>query len=230
MTTEADTRSRILDAAERLFMEHGFEATTLRTITAAAAVNLAAVNYHFGSKEALIQEVFRRRLALLNGRLIAALDRLEAEAGKEPVRPSQIVEAFFGEALGMAADCREGGRIFMRLLGRTFTEPNEFVRAFLAREYAEPVARYKAALFRALPDTPREEIVWRLHFMLGAMSYAVSGADAINLLGEGRLDDTDPAVLQARLMSFLLGGLRAPLPVSLPAISDSTSQTPRKAA
>jgi AcrR family transcriptional regulator len=209
---ESDTRSRILDAAEVLFMAHGLEATTLRQITTVAKANLAAVNYHFGSKDALIEAVFRRGLARLTDDCLRALDRLEAEAATDPVRPSQIVDAFFGAALRMAADDAGGGANFMRLLTRTYTEPTESVRRFLAREYAEVVRRYREALFRALPDTPREEILWRLHFMLGAMAYAVSGSDALNLLGAGRLEASSPETLRQRLMSFLLGGLRAPLP------------------
>lgn len=215
VTELPDTRQRILDAAEALFTAHGFEATTMRMITATANANLAAVNYHFGSKESLVEEVFRRRLGSLTARMVARLDALERDAGGEPVRPSQIVEAFFGEALRVAAQGdkgEQGGRIFMRLLGRTLTEPTEFVRVFLRREYAVAVERYKSALFRALPDVPREEIEWRLHFMLGATSHAISGADALNLLGEGSLAGTDADTLYARLMSFLLGGLRAPLP------------------
>lgn len=220
---ETDTSSRILDAAEALFMAHGLEATTLRQITTVAKVNLAAVNYHFGSKDALIEAVFRRRLNHLNDECLQMLDRLEAAAGGEAVRPSQIVDAFFGAALRLAADEVGGGATFMRLLSRTYTEPTESIRAFLAREYAEVVRRYREALFRALPDTPRDEILWRLHFMLGAMSYAVSGADALNLLGEGRLEASDAETLRARLMSFLLGGLRAPF-------TDITLQASRKAA
>lgn len=210
LAAEADTRTRILDAAEALFMAHGLEATTLRQITAVAKANLAAVNYHFGSKDALIEAVFRRRINVLNDECLAALDRIEAEAGPDPVRPSQIVEAFFGAALRMAADEESGGANFMRLLSRTYTEPTESIRGFLAREYAEVVSRYREALFRALPDTPKDEILWRLHFMVGAMAFAVSGTDALNLLGE-RLEAIDAETLRQRLMSFLLGGLRAPL-------------------
>ena len=220
---ETDTSSRILDAAEALFMAHGLEATTLRQITTVAKVNLAAVNYHFGSKDALIEAVFRRRLNHLNDECLQMLDHLEAAAAGEPVRPSQIVDAFFGAALRLAADEVGGGATFMRLLSRTYTEPTESIRAFLAKEYAEVVRRYREALFRALPDTPRDEILWRLHFMLGAMSYAVSGADALNLLGEGRLEASDAETLRVRLMSFLLGGLRAPF-------TDITIQASRKAA
>jgi AcrR family transcriptional regulator len=206
---ELDTRSRILDAAENLFVEHGLDATTLRMITAEAKANLAAVNYHFGSKEALIEAVFRRRLTWLNEQRIAALDALEVEARGAPLKPRQIVESFFGVAVRLAASS-PGGKTFMRLLGRTYTEPSEFVRKFLAEEYAEVIARYNAAFFKALPDVPQEEFLWRFHFMMGALSYAVSGADALRILGP--IDDSDPEALYTRLMSFLIGGLRAPLP------------------
>jgi AcrR family transcriptional regulator len=209
---EIDTRLRILDAAEVLFTEYGFEATTLRRITGAAEVNLAAVNYHFGSKEALIREVFRRRLTWLNQQRLKELDRLEVEAGGAPVKPSRILEVFFGAALKMAADTEGGGRTFMRLLGRTYTKPSEFVRGFLAEEYAAVITRFKAALIKALPGVPAEEILWRFHFMLGAMSYAISGSDALHIIAEDALDDGDTEALYARLMSFMLGGLRAPLP------------------
>ena len=206
---EPDTRTRILDAAEELFVKHGLETTTLRMITGAAQANLAAVNYHFGSKEALIEAVFRRRLTWLNEQRLAALDAFEAEAEGAPLKPRQIVEAYFGVAIRMAADAG-GGRNFMRLLGRTYTEPTDFIRSFLAEEYADVVTRFKAAFFKALPDVPQEEFLWRFHFMMGVLSYAVSGADAPRILGP--VDDSNPDALYARLMSFLIGGLRAPLP------------------
>ncbi len=97
-----DTRERILDAAEALFVEHGFEATSMRMITGRAGVNLASVNYHFGSKEALIQEVFRRRLTWLNEARLNALERFEQETRGAPLKAHQIVEAFFGVSLRMA--------------------------------------------------------------------------------------------------------------------------------
>jgi AcrR family transcriptional regulator len=208
-----DTTTRILDAAEWLFAEHGFDGTSMRMITTRAAVNLASVNYHFGSKEALFQEVFRRRLAELNRQRMDVINRMEAESGSAPLKPSQVLEGFFGPALEMAADTQHGGHTFMRLLGRTYTEPAEFIRNFMALEYAEVVERYTTALYAALPDVPKAEIVWRLHFMMGAVSYAISGIDALALV-TGRFDD-DPALLKPRLTAFLLGGLRAPLPESV---------------
>ncbi len=226
--TSHDTRDRILDIAERLFMENGYEATSMRMITGAAEVNLAAVNYHFGSKEALLREVFRRRLSWLNRERLQALDRLEGQAGGAPLKPSQILEAFFGTLLRMGEDEALGGMTFLRLLGRTLTDPAEFIRNFFAGEYAEVIDRYKLALFRALPDVPKAEIVWRLHFMLGAMSYAIAGTDVLqvvtgcglgDLAGENGSDGPGDLVvarrLAQRLMPFLLGGLRAPLPQSI---------------
>lgn len=208
----SETRNRILDAALALFVAHGFEATSMRMITGAAGANLAAVNYHFGSKDVLVQEVLRRHLHALNEKRMNALDAAERAVGDQPVRASVIMEAFFVGSLELAAASGEG-RDFMRLLGRTFTEPSPHVRAFLSTEYAAVIGRYKRALQRALPTVPLEEIVWRLHFMLGAMSYAVSGIDSLQVLTDVRIDEPDAMQRMApRLMSFLLGGLRAPLP------------------
>jgi len=211
-----DTRERILDAAEHLFMSHGYDGTSMRQITGEAAVNLAAVNYHFGSKESLMQEVFRRRLDWLNEERLRVLDAMEAEAGDKALKPSQIVDAFFGTMLRMADDESRGGKTFLRLLGRTLTEPSEFIRAFLAQEYAEVMERFKEALFKALPDVPKAEIVWRFHFMLGATSYAIAGTDALRLVTDWQVEEADSSDridrLLPRLMPFLLGGLRAPLP------------------
>lgn len=211
-----DTRERILDAAERLFMAHGYDGTSMRQITGDAGVNLAAVNYHFGSKEALMQEVFRRRLDWLNEERMRMLDEMEAGSGGQPLKPSQIVDGFFGTLLRMADDEKRGGLTFLRLLGRTLTEPSEFIRTFLADEYAHVLERYKAALFRALPDVPKAEIVWRFHFMLGATSYAIAGTDALRVVTDWGIEEGDSVDrldrLLPRLMSFLLGGLRAPLP------------------
>ena len=232
---EADTRSRILDAAQGLFVRHGLEATSLRMITTQANANIAAAHYHFGSKDALIEAVFRRGLARLNEMRLAELERLERAAGGFPLKPRQVLEAFFGTALILAADRDQGGFEFMRLLGRTMTDPNQFIRTFLAAEYQEVVDRFKTALFAALPQVPREEIVWRLHFMLGAMSYALAGTDALRLAA-GLTGEDDPRAIAPRLMSFLLGGLRAPLPgkpgeavkVTMPAASADSNRSIRK--
>jgi AcrR family transcriptional regulator len=223
-----DTRERILDAAEAVFMAHGYEGASMRQITSEADVNLAAGNYHFGGKEGLFQAVLSRRLHVLNQERLRVLDQLESEAANAPLKPSQIVDAFFGTLLRMGAET--GGATFLRLIGRTLTEPAEFIRTVLAEEYADVLERYKEALFRALPEVPREEIVWRFHFMLGATSYAIAGTDTLRLVTDwqtGAIND-DPAHLLPRLMPFLLGGLRASLPDIPPTAPTAGKPGPRK--
>ena len=197
-------------------MEFGYDATSTRMVTSEAKVNLASVNYHFGSKEGLMQAVLRRRLEILNEERLRVLDKAEAEAGGNPLKPSLIVDGYFGTLLRMAEDENKGGRTFQRLIGRSMTEPTTFIRTFLAAEYADVMERYKAALFKSLPNVPHAEIVWRFHFMLGAMSYAIAGTDALELVTDWQKVNEDETTqsekLLPRLMSFLLGGLRAPLP------------------
>src|SRR5256884_4198918 len=104
-------------------MQHGFEGASMRMLTAKAGVNLAAVNYHFGSKDALIEAVFRRRLDPMNAARIAELERLEQEAGGRALAAEAIIRAFVGQSLRLVEDTEGGGRNFIRLLGRTYTEP-----------------------------------------------------------------------------------------------------------
>lgn len=208
-----DTKERILDAAETLFMEQGFAATSLRTITARAKVNLASVNYHFGSKEDLVMAVFNRRLGPLNRERVANLDRLEQEANGKPLPVDRILEAFMCASLRMSKDPLRGGAVFLRLLGRTFAEPVEYMRNFLPEQYAEVVTRYKAAFARALPHLPEEELVWRLHFLFGAIAYTMAGNDALRLVCNYKLEGgDDPETIIRHLIAFSVGGLTAPLP------------------
>jgi len=206
-----ETRTRILDVAEELFMLHGFEGTSMRLLTSRASVNLAAVNYHFGSKDALIEALFRRRLDPMNASRLEALERLEAEADGQPLAPEAIIRAFIQPGLKLMEDARGGGRNFIRLLGRTYTEPAKPIRALIGQLYAPTMARYKAALERALPQMPVEELVWRMHFMFGTLSYTLAATDAVQLIAGCKPEDRyDARLLEERLAAFLSAGLTAP--------------------
>lgn len=209
----AATKDRILDAAEALFMEHGYEATSLRAITAAAAVNLAAVNYHFGSKEELFQSVLTRRLDPMNQARLELLTRWEAKSAPSALSCERILMALFVPALKLARDPERGGKDFLRLLGRAYADPAPFIRRFLSEQYAVMIARFKAAFGRALPHLPRKELSWRLHFIMGALSYTLAGTDALKLIAElNPHETTNDEILLRRLAPFLLAGLEAPLP------------------
>ena len=207
------TQGKILDAAEALFMEHGFEATSLRQITAAANVNLAAVHYHFGSKEDLFEAVLTRRLDPMNQERLALLTHFEHDSAPKPLSCEKILAAVFIPALKLARDPERGGKNFLRLLGRAYADPAPFIRHFLSDQYAVVIARFKAAFGRALPQLSKKELVWRLHFVMGALSFTLAGTDALKLIaafshGESANDE----MLLRRLAPFLIAGLKAPLP------------------
>ena len=205
------TKNRILDAAEALFMEHGFEATSLRAITAAAGVNLAAVNYHFGSKEELFQSVLTRRLDPMNQQRLDLLTRLERDLAPQPVPCERILSAMFIPALALARDPERGGKDFLRLLGRAYADPAPFIRRFLSGQYAVMIGRFKAAFARALPQLPAKELSWRLHFIMGALSYTLAGTDALKLIAElTPAESGNDEMLLRRLAPFLLAGLQSP--------------------
>ena len=207
------TKERILDAAEGLFMEHGYEATNVRSITTAAGVNLAAVNYHFGSKEELFQAVLTRRLDPLNQERVDLLTRFELDVGPDALACDRILSAMFIPALKLARDPERGGKDFLRLLGRAYADPAPFIRKFLAEQYAVMIARFKAAFWRALPHLPKKEISWRLHFIMGALSYTLAGTDALRLIAELTPAETgNDELLLRRLAPFLLAGLQSPVP------------------
>jgi hypothetical protein len=158
----------------------------------------------------LIEAVFRRRLDPMNAARIAALDELEA-AGRT-LSPDTIIRAFVGEGLRMIEDVKTGGRNFIRLLGRTYTEPAKPIRVLIGQLYAPAMARYKAAFERALPQMPREELVWRMHFMFGTLAYTLAATDTVQLIAGCKPEDRyDARLLEDRLTAFLAAGLTAPL-------------------
>jgi AcrR family transcriptional regulator len=213
---QTETQTRILDTAEELFMQRGFEGASMRMLTAKAGVNLAAVNYHFGSKDALIEAVFHRRLDAMNAERIAELERLEKEAAGKALTPDAIIRAFIGASLRMIEDARGGGRNFIRLLGRAYTEPAKPIRALIGQMYAPAMERFKAAFSRALPELPRDELVWRMHFMFGTLAYTLAATDTVQLIAGAKPEDRyDAQVLQDRLTAFLSAGLLAPLAGSI---------------
>ena len=164
------TKDRILYAAEELFAQQGFASTSLRQVTSRADVNIAAVNYHFGSKENLVNEVFRRRMDDMSSERLAALQRaVEAYPGElEP-----ILAAFVEPALAMAQD-RHGGGAFIRVIARAYAESNDSLRKFLSDQYGHVLREFAKALAGCVPGLGKEALYWRLDFLSGALTYAMA--------------------------------------------------------
>ncbi len=204
------TQQRILDAAERLFAEHGFGATSLRHITTRAQVNLAAVNYHFGSKDALVEAVFARRLIPMNRERLRRLDEVTAAHAPHEPPLNQLIEAFVAPALDLSRDASQGGARFIKLLGRSYTEPSAQLQAQIRGMYSEVIERFRPAFAQVLPDLSHDELYWRLHFLVGVLAYCMSGADMMRLIASCRVHDPlDTEMLTRRLTTFLTAGMRA---------------------
>jgi len=202
------TKDRILDAAEALFARDGFHFASLRSITTAAQVNLAAVNYHFGSKEALLEEVLKRRLIPLNDirreRLLSVQATAEQE-GRAP-RPKEVLEAFIVPTVRYC--CKEpGGENFSTLVGRALAEPDDTIRNVFIH-HIMPLFRLLFELLKqALPDLDADTVFWRLHFALGSTTYTMRLLGRIDLLPEGLNREIDIDKLVTDLMTFATAGV-----------------------
>lgn len=206
-TDGLDTRERLLEAAEELYAQHGIEATSLRQITAHARANVAAVNYHFGSKKGLTEEVFRRHLAPLNAERIRLLDDAEAKARRGGPSIEAIVRAFLSPTI----EHWERHPQFMRLLGRLQFEPDVELHRFYLAQFDEILHRFKAATTQALPHLPERELLWRTHFVIGGMLHTwTCHADLVEL-SEGLCQMHPYADVVERLVRFAVAGLKAPL-------------------
>jgi AcrR family transcriptional regulator len=196
-----DTKNKILDTAERLFGEQGYAATSLRHITAEAGVNLAAIHYHFGSKEGLLDHVVTRKAGPVNEQRLARLAELEAETGDGALSVEKVLEAFFAPMAEMA----DRDPQFVRMMGRMIAEG---LMPGIVRKHFQPVTgRMMEALKRALPDLPESEFRWRMHFMIGAMAHMVCGVPDASGIG------SESVGFRGRigwLQAFAIGGFRAP--------------------
>jgi AcrR family transcriptional regulator len=198
MIERPDTKTRILDAAEKLFGEKGFDATSLRDITKEADVNLAAVNYHFQSKESLIEATIMRGAGPLNQQ---RMDMLEAAGPKPTIE--QIIEAFVGPIL------EQDFEPMAPLMARVLASPEIMERVF--KHHIEALSRrFVDALAAALPEISPAERMWRLHFLAGSMAHTVTRGPMLRDRFRGVLDFKDRKMLIARLVRFAAAGFRAP--------------------
>jgi len=195
-----DTKHRILDTAERLFGERGFDAVSLRQIIAAAGVNLAAVHYHFGSKEDLLDQVVLRKLGPVNEARLAHLDQAEHLAAGAPIPVETILRAFLEPTVEVARQNPE----FAKLMGRVVSEGH--IERLVAQHLRTLVDRFFSAFQKTLPALTRQELGWRIYFMFGAVARALCGDNPAWLTG-------DPIAFPDRiekLIAFLAGALQAP--------------------
>jgi len=206
--TQTQTRERILDSAERLFADHGFEGASIRAIVDSAKVNLAAVHYHFRSKEALLEAVLTRRISVVNDARLQRLDEAEAQSAPNAPSVEQILRAFIVPTVEFAQKS-ESGATFVQLMSRMFTEPRFSLTNFLGREFGDMIGRFSGALVRALPEMPREVVLWRAFFAIGAMHHLLCSRNKIDLMAKGLRETTSDRDLTEYLLEFSVAGMCA---------------------
>lgn len=206
---QPDTLERILNAAEQLFAQRGFTETSLRSITSHAGVNLAAVNYHFGSKEALIEAVFARFLDDYTHALEVELERVQSVSHSKP-DPEALLQLLVDQIFSI--EPRVGGDVvvFMKLLGLAFSQNQGHLRQYLDQRYGNVFRRYMLLLHESAPHIPLLELFWRINFMLGAASFSVSGIKALRAMAEtGFGVHTSLEGVMCLMVPFLAAGLQA---------------------
>ncbi len=198
------TKDRILHAAEELFAAQGFATTSLRQVTSLADVNIAAVNYHFGSKDNLVNEVFRRRMDEMSAERLAAL---ETAMHRHPGELEPVLAAFVEPALAMAQD-RHGGGAFIRVIARAYAESNDSLRKFLSDQYGHVLRDFAKSIDACVPGLGKEELYRRLDFLSGALTYAMADFGLIKR-PHGVSETTHRARAAKSLIRFAAAGFKA---------------------
>lgn len=180
------TKLKILDAAEKLFADHGFSETSLRMITAKAEVNLASVNYHFGSKKTLIQAVFDRFMQRFTSDLSIEMERLDDTESKLEV--IDVLGTLINPIIQLDHLRPDGAGVFMNLLGRAYAETQGHIRRFAMDHYSSVLRRFTQLLHTTSPKLLPTEMFWRLHFMLGSFIFTLAGHQALQEISESDYD------------------------------------------
>jgi len=209
-TREKDTKERLLDAAEELFACNGYHGTSLRSVTRAAGANVAAVNYHFGSKEALMAAVLERRLVPLNRLRLERLDQVERQAarGNQSIEVTEILRAFIEPTIFFRQH-GPGARSFAKLIGRALIDPHDPIRERFVAMISPVVQRLLDLLGRALPGHPRDTLRLKLFLGLGCLAQVMTVEPPWSRSENQGASPLPPQELVDELVRFIAAGILA---------------------
>ncbi|ART81067.1 TetR/AcrR family transcriptional regulator [Oceanisphaera avium] len=204
---KVETKQKILNSAEQLFAQAGFSDTSLRQITAAAGVNLASVNYHFGSKKDLIKAVMNRYLSVFMPNADQALVQLLAQPR---CTVSEVFQCFVAPLLSLTSIHRQGPEIFLQLLGRGYIDNQGFLRWFIVNHYGQVLGHFSQAIHKAAPQLTKAQMFWRLHFTLGTVIFTMASSEALKAIANNDFnEEIDVEGLVKRLIPYLASGVTA---------------------
>ncbi len=220
--TPRDTRTNILDAAERLFAEKGFDGTAIREIIRAANVNVAAVHYHYGSKEEVLRGVTDRIVGPLNSRRFELLDLALADAQPHPPSIEAVLDAFIRPDIETLQELHKRGPTVAHFLGRTYMDPTPWIQQMASEQFAEAQTRFFPVLTATLHHLTVEEISWRMYRVAAVLIHLFA------TWPDDGLTDTEADDMLAHLIRFLAPALQAPAPEhaikEVPSETSSTQQ------
>jgi AcrR family transcriptional regulator len=202
------TRDRILDAAERLFAQRGFHGVSVRDITGAARVDVALANYHFGSKQGVLEAVVLRRAEDLNSERLQRLDALLAHRGRRAPTLESIIDAFTHPLLDRSARGGTGWKSYFALIAEVNNSP-EFGGVMMSRHFDPVVHRFIEAMRLALPGCDDRDLYWAYHFLSGALTLTFAETGRIDKLSGGVCRSSDLDAVHQRLVPFCAAGFRA---------------------
>ncbi|MCR9591132.1 TetR family transcriptional regulator [Vibrio alginolyticus] len=207
MAPRTSTKEKILDVAEGLFAEHGFNDTSLRTITGKANVNLASVNYHFGAKKTLVRAVLDRYLEALMPSIKTSLIELNT---RDSYNMDDVFESL-RLPLRTLNDVRPNGTaLFMLLIGRGYTDVQGHLRWFITTRYEEVLNLFTFSIMKANPELCEEHLFWRLHFTLGTCVFTMASSQALSELAESKFEkEVDVKSVVDLLIPYLSAGMSA---------------------
>ena len=204
---ESGAKRKLLEAAEQLFAEKGFEAVSVRDITQLAKANVAAVNYHFGSRENLLTMVMTRYMTPVNEERSARLGALERKWSGKAAPLEEIVEALVRPVVGQVRKSELSERLFYKLMGRTFAQQGDGLPPQIEEQLRNVEQRFTRAFAKALPAVNPDDLAWRIHFMVGGM---------IHLLTHGAASTPPMDSIVSRFIRFSAAGLREGVEVEAP--------------
>ncbi len=207
-TRRTDARQRVLEAAEELFAKHGFDAVSIRDITSRCGANVAAINYHFGGRDKLVEEVMLRYVEPINQERLLRLESALQKWGAKAVPVEELLDAFVRPLVTRVKKSELSERLFYKLCGRVFSEHIDTLPQPVELQFAPVLQRFYDAFQSSVPELSREELVWRFHFMVGGMLYLMSHQDLLQRMSRGDSGEPSMEASISRFIRYSAAGFR----------------------
>lgn len=202
------TRQLIIRAAEKIFAQRGYRAMTLRDVTKEADVNLAAVNYHFGSKSNLMHEMIRERFEPINQERLRQLDQAIEKHAPSPVPLEEVFDALFRPLFTGVGSAPVNDTILTKIIGRALTEPADFMRNMHKEFFVELSMRFMQQIKRSCPALSQEDLQYRFFLSVSTMLGTIIEQVRLEGISGGKLDGSNLDRILNELTAYVVAGFK----------------------